>query len=623
MATEEKNKKESIFDKIKRIKNGLNYQNDFHFGSANVYKDSIRSNIGITNLNYEGYGGSFLRTINSSQLQSSNNTIISREERYMEYEMMDHHPIIANAIDIITDDIVSQDFDDKILSIKTNNEQLKSELDHLYHTILDIDFNLSVWVRNCLKYGDNFILLQLSETLGIVNTIALPVNYVNRIEQLNEAGDYQITFTFMGSNKPIANEEMLNFKITGNEKYLPYGRSILEPVRRTWKQLRLLEDSLMVYRVTRASERRTIYVEVGNMSPEAAQQHIQQVRDSYRAEPIIDPVNGEINLRCGVNSITDDYFLPVRGGVESNKIDTLPGGQANMSMEDVNIILNELLSGLRIPKSHLNYEQDLNAKATLGGQDIRYSRMIQHYQKLIINELYKVAYIHLNLLDYTEEEMAEFELALYNPSQIATLQKLEVLSTKIDIASKMKDFFSDDYIYKNIFDLTDDEIKKERIRRLNQKKFDMLNTVIEGMKLEDVAGDLNKFADVKFDYDKFFKEEDVLSKYEDRKEKQPKQKELLHAKSKNDDVKIKKEIPSLDNETNQNLTDDMLKSVTESNIKNRLLDKLQQLQKEKTQQEEGIVNEKLKNIVLFEQTNKDQIRKQLKNQVREHIKKSK
>lgn len=498
----------NIFEKITQLETGYPY--GLKYSSKDRWGQATQNYIGLTNSD-TSIGKAYLRSIQSLN-QNRYSGLINRQERYTDYDLMDNHPIVSNALDVISDDIISQDFNYEIINIKTDDEHLKAELEHLFYDILDIEYNLWFWVRNCLKYGDSINLLYNGQNVGIVDVISLPINYVERHEKITKEGKYDIFFTFMGSRDVIPNKHIMNFRILGDEKFFPFGKSILEPIRRTWKQLRLLEDSMLVYRVSRAPERRIFYIEVGNMSPDNITGYINSIKEQLYSQPIVDPETGEIDLRYGPNSILDDFFIPMRGGVETNKIERLEGSDNSNAIDDVKYILNEIFSGLKVPKAFLNYEEGINSRSLLSSEDVRYSRTIQRYQKMIVNELYKVAYVHLELKGFSDDEMTNFTLNLFNPSQVATMQKLEILDKKSDLAGKMKDFFSEDYILSNIYEMSDQEIKEERIRRLNQYKFELIKKMMESIQGDDIKANIQQIASLDFDYNSIFSKSSDIDK---------------------------------------------------------------------------------------------------------------
>lgn len=489
----------------------VNYNNNSSFGMSTV---------GQTYPYNRAPGRGVMGAINMNKNNVKFGSLLNRLERFLDYEMMDTHPLVSNALDIISDDVVTQDYSNDILDIKSDNKELVSELENLFFNILDVDYNLWFWARNMVKYGDCYIMLQVEKELGIVNGISLPPNFVERTELLTDAGDYTITFMFQGATQPFGEGQILDFRIIGDEKFLPYGKSVLEPARRTWKLLRMMEDSMMIYRVTRAPERRIFYLDVGNMSPDAIESYVSEVRDSTQAMPVINPETGDVDIRYGPTSITQDFYIPTRGGSELNKIDVLKGGENANATEDIKFILDELLSALKVPKSFMGYEAT-TTRNNLSAEEIRYARTIQRIQKMLVNELYKAAYVHLSALGYKEEDMMEFELNLFNPSQIYELQKLEVLKAKAETATQLVPFFSQEYLLKEIFGMSDDDIKLERIRKIHELKYQAFIETMQNFRGIDLNDTVKTLTTTKFNYDEFFnpETEKKMDKAEDNSSK--------------------------------------------------------------------------------------------------------
>ena len=177
--------------------------------------------------------------------------------------------------------------------------------------------------------------------------------------------------------------------------------------------------------------------------------------------PIIDQATGEYNLKYNMQNITEDFFLPVRGGDSGTRIESLPG-LAYDAVEDIEYLKNKLLAALRVPKAFLGYEESLGSKATLAAEDVRFARTIERIQRITISELTKIAIVHLYAQGYQDAELVNFELELTNPSTIYETEKVELWSSKTQLASSMLQdgILSTKWIYQNIFNFTDDQIKE-------------------------------------------------------------------------------------------------------------------------------------------------------------------
>ena len=260
-------------------------------------------------------------------------------------------------------------------------------------------------------------------------------------------------------NSILENWQVSHFRLLGNDAFLPYGTSVLESARRIWRQLILIEDAMMVYRIIRAPERRVFYIDVGNVPPEDVSNYVEQAKTALKKSVVTSKDTGQGDLRYNPMAVDEDYYIPVRGGDSGTRIDTLAGGQNATAIEDVEYIQKKLFAAIKIPKAYLGYDEDIGAKATLAQEDIRFSRTIQRIQKTVISELNKIAMVHLYSHGYEGEELLDFDLRLSNPSSVAQLQKLELISARFDIAGKVPEGMLDKtWIRKNVLGLNEDEI---------------------------------------------------------------------------------------------------------------------------------------------------------------------
>jgi hypothetical protein len=248
----------------------------------------------------------------------------------------------------------------------------------------------------------------------------------------------------------------------GNDAFLPYGTSVLEAARRIWRQMILVEDAMLVYRIIRAPDRRVFYVDVGNVPPEEIPNYMEQAQSTLKKNQVIDRATGRVDLRYNPMSVDEDYFIPVRGGQSGTKVENLGGGTNAAAIEDVQYIQKKLFSALKIPKAYLGYDEGLGAKATLSQEDIRFSRSINRIQRTVVSELNKLAIVHLYCNGFDGHDLLDFELKLTNPSTIAQQQKLELYNTKFTIAQAAKNvenLVDMKWIKKNIFMMPDEEIE--------------------------------------------------------------------------------------------------------------------------------------------------------------------
>ena len=233
-------------------------------------------------------------------------------------------------------------------------------------------------------------------------------------------------------------------------------------VRKIYKQLTLMEDGMLIHRIMRAPEKRVFKLDIGNIPPSEVDNYMQKVINQMKKTPIIDETTGDYNLRYNMQNITEDFFLPVRGGDSGTQIDSLPG-LTYEATEDIEYLKNKLLLSLRIPKAFLGFEENVGSKATLAAEDVRFARTIERIQRITVSELTKIAIVHLYAQGYQDAELVNFGLQLTSPSTIYEQEKIELWDSKTRLASSMiqDGLLSSEWIYKNIFNFTDDEIKEE------------------------------------------------------------------------------------------------------------------------------------------------------------------
>ena len=400
-----------------------------------------------------------------------------RVERVRDYEEMDHYPEITRALDIYADDSMTYAEDGKTVQVMSDDEKIVGELEELLYQRLDIDFHLWTWIRNMCKYGDHFNLLDIVNKEGVLGVIAMPVSEVEREEGYNnDPNSLRFKWTSQG-NTVFENYQISHLRILGDDRFLPYGRSVLDSSRKVWKQLLMAEDAMLIYRISRAPERRVFYVDVGNIPPKDVEGYMQNARDKLKRIPVVSESSGNVDLRYNPESILEDFFIPVRGD-RGSRIETLPGGENAAAIEDIEYLQNKLFISLGVPKSYLTAEEDLSGKSTLAQEDIKFARTIQRIQKIVVSELAKISLIHLYLRGYDESAIYNFDLRLTNPSTITEMMHLDLMDKRFGTAREMaeSDIISSYYVQKNVLKLSDNEIATIKI---DQEKEAVAKSILE------------------------------------------------------------------------------------------------------------------------------------------------
>ena len=384
-------------------------------------------------------------------------------------------PEISAALDIYGEESTTVDENGYMLQIYSESKRIKSILADLFNNVLDINTNLPMWVRNTCKYGDNFVYLKLDSDKGIVGCMQLPNIEIERLERgmpaqaakqnIDEPIENKgLRFKWKAKDMEFNSWEIAHFRLLGDDRRLPYGTSMLEKARRIWKQLLLSEDAMLIYRTSRAPERRVFKVFVGNMDDKDVEAYVQRVANKFKRDQVVDKNTGNVDLRFNQMAVDQDYFIPVRDPAQANPIDTLPGAQNLSEIADIEYIQKKLLTALRVPKAFLGFEEIVGDGKNLSLMDIRFARTINRIQKCMIAEMNKIAIIHLFLLGF-EDELSNFTLGLTNPSSQADLLKVDLWKEKIilykDAVTAIEGIapVSVSWAKKHVLGFSDEEIK--------------------------------------------------------------------------------------------------------------------------------------------------------------------
>jgi|TARA_R110000796_G_scaffold1038_1_gene3919 hypothetical protein len=397
-----------------------------------------------------------------------------RRELFRDYDAMDNDPIISSALDIYADESTLKNEFGDVVQIKSKNEKVKEILENLFYDILNIEFNLWSWTRNMVKYGDFFLLQEIQPGVGIINVRPLPVYDTERLENTDETNPNYVKFKV--NNDPngkgeYENYEIVHFRLLSDTNFLPYGKAMIENGRRIWKQVSLMEDAMLIHRIMRAPDKRVFKIDIGNIPPQEVDNYMQRIINKMKKTPFVDKRTGDYNLKYNIQNLTEDFFLPVRGGDSGTQIESL-GGLEYTAIDDIDYLKNKMFAALKIPKAYLGYDENVNGKATLAAEDVRFARTIERIQRTLISELTKLAVTHLAAQGIEGSEMVDFELDLVNPSTIYEQEKVNLWSEKVRLVSDISalNMVSKDWTYKNIFNFSDDEIDDQKVHLINDLK---------------------------------------------------------------------------------------------------------------------------------------------------------
>ena len=442
-------------------------------GKRNVFDGDERQQTNLSSLRdrYTKLQKSFYEQAGGAQSMAYQQV---RREVFRDYDAMDNDPILASALDIYADECTLKNEFGDVLLIQSDNPKVQELLENLFYDILNVEFNLWPWTRNLVKYGDFFLGLEIAEGKGIVNVTPHSVYNTERLERTDPSNPNSVKFKITedpNGKEQYENFEIAHFRLLADTNWLPYGKSMIEYGRRLWKQLSLMEDAMLIHRIMRAPEKRVFKIDIGNIPPTEVDNYMQRIINKMKKVPFIDKNSGDYNLKYNMQNLTEDFYLPVRGGDSGTSIDNLAGLEY-ATIEDIDYLKNKMFAALKIPKAYLGYEENVNGKATLAAEDVRFARTIERIQRTLISELSKIAIVHLYSQGIQDFEMTNFQLQLVNPSTIYEQEKVNLWSEKIRLAQDIQslNMLSKDWVYQNIFKLSEGESDEQRVMMLDDLK---------------------------------------------------------------------------------------------------------------------------------------------------------
>ncbi|MCD8206368.1 MAG: portal protein [Bacteroidales bacterium] len=418
-----------------------------------------------------------------TQYDLANNSLASLNDlklMYRDADLMDCFPEIGTSMDIVSEEVCPAGEDGNVLNVYSKSERVRSILEDLFINRLTINVTLPMIARAMYKYGNEFMLHNISETRGILGWKELPTYEIERYENgmqypytmpntpNNKFVEGDTKFVWVGSSQNLCyrNFQIAHFRLLYDSSHLPYGCSGLNKARRHFRMLSMMEDMMLIYRLDRSVERRVYKVNVGNIDTKDIPAFIEDFSNKIKRTPIIDPLTGQVDLRKNIMTQLEDFVIPVYPGQDYTPIETLSAGQNLTAMDDIKFIQDKIVTALRIPKAFLNFEESTGEGKNLSLLDVRFSKTVNRIQQALLMELNKVAMIHLTLLGFTDE-VTNFRLTMNNSSSQAEMLELENLAKKITTA---RDAVSDPgggipiasmtWAWKHIMKWSDKEIKQ-------------------------------------------------------------------------------------------------------------------------------------------------------------------
>jgi hypothetical protein len=418
----------------------------------------------------------------------------------LNYRDMATYPEIDSAVQEITNEAIVIE-DEPVVQIAVNTEEVSEKIkerirEEFNDLIALMDFNRTgdeifrQWYEDGRIYLHGVIDLK-KPTLGIQDVEVLsPLN----LRRIKEDDKYWYIYDDAKNNVTMKiPSDHITFCPSGlvsadKSLYLSYLHKSIKP----FNQLKMLEDSAVIYRITRAPERRVFYVDVGQMNKSKAEAYMANLMQKFKNRITYDSATGEINQQKNTMTMTEDFWLPSSesgAGSRGTRIDTLPPGQNLGEMGDIEYFKRKLLKSLRVPFGRFDNEEP--GMLQLGNMNGEMSRDEVRFTKFINKLRGKFGTIFFDLLGkqlifkkvITAEEwnkwQQDFALDWHTDSYFAEVKEGEVLKNRVELADSMQEYvgkyFSHEYMMRKVFQMSEAEVKEERKKIEAEEKDKLLN----------------------------------------------------------------------------------------------------------------------------------------------------
>ena len=418
------------------------------------------------------------------------------------YRQMALQPEVDSAIEDITNEAIVSDKDDSPVEIELSNleasdsikKSIRNEFDHI-KKLLDVDKAAHQIFRRWFIDGRMFYhkVVDLEDpSKGILELRWIDPLKIKKLRIVEKPPmdadqfmkyDYGKTTEFYIYNEKGVNNTNQGIKIANDAiAYITSGvkdqgknivLSYLHKAIKYLNQLRMLEDSIVIYRLSRAPERRIFYIDVGNLPKIKAEQYLRDVMSRYRNKLVYDSNTGEIRDDKKHMSMLEDFWLPRREGGRGTEITTLPGGQNLGELTDIKYFQTQLYKALNVPPSRLESDKsfDLGKSEEINRDEIKFTKFVGRLRKKfsdLFHDLLKTQLILKGVItpDDWEDMKEHIQYDYLYDNHFSELKDLEMLQKKMEVLNELDlyvgKYFSQDYVMRQLLQFTEQEIVEMR-----------------------------------------------------------------------------------------------------------------------------------------------------------------
>lgn len=416
----------------------------------------------------------------------------SRSQSYRQYDSMDTDIDISRSLDIIAEEMSGKDDKTDLPFVidyqKEDNQDISDSTSvtlrqavRQWSEIQDFKKRMFSIARCLVKYGDCFF----RKTSDTKKWIYVDPSLIHGIE-VNELGErvaYHIKKPSMGGNMYAPKVEqldivpaaaMIHFSMSDDMgTSAPFGQSILQPIYRVYRQLAMIEDAVIIYRIVRAPERRVFYIDTGNMPPQRVKQYLEQVKNEIRQKrsPTTTPGGRDVvDGAYDATSIQEDMFFPVTATGRGSRVETLPGGTEDFGTNLLKYFQDKVFRGLRIPTSYMGGGDAAGAQYNDGKvgiayiEELRFANFVMRLQDRLEEVLDQEFKVYLKVVGLKIDDEI-FKIRLPDPANFALYRQAALDADLIGSFNNIEGtkYLSRRFILKRYLGLTDDEIQMNEV----------------------------------------------------------------------------------------------------------------------------------------------------------------
>ena len=365
----------------------------------------------------------------------------------------------------------------RVAWVQSPDQAVVDMSDTLIKRRLRLEDDLFSMAYSLCQYGNDFeeVLVTENGVVGI-NNLAAPT--VRRVEKLNGSliGYVQdVTGRFTANQDELRRMlagamtipkhvalfedwQMAHFRLRSTTRRSPYGVSVAEGARWIWKRLVMLEDAVMIYKLTRSPARYAFYVDVTDVPPNRVESFLKRAKRDLKKKKMVNPNNNFLDMRYNPLSNDEDFFIAVRDGRQLSRVEVLSGPDYQ-NTDDVEYFQRKLHGALMVPRAYMGQDAPIQGRAILSNEDVRAARVSLQIQKELRNGIEKLIRTDLAARGHPAPWSVDLDVMMTVPSNIYELAAMEVKNARADFAARIQPYVSMQWLLENVFKLSDEEIR--------------------------------------------------------------------------------------------------------------------------------------------------------------------